>query len=75
MSCTNEVLHIYCGEVIIGDDAAGFVTNHIVVANDFVFVHFVSSLGVNIDVEFAGDICGITNSERAHRDHFVNNKC
>ena len=74
MTSTNKVLHIYCGKIIVSDDAAGFVTNHKVGANDFVFAHGFPFLGVNIDVEFAGDKSGVTDCEWTNGNHFVNNK-
>jgi|LakMenEpi03Aug12_release.lakeMendotaPanAssembly.Ray.scaffolds.fasta_scaffold2689292_2 hypothetical protein len=60
MSCINQMLNIHCGKVIIGDDAAGFAVNHIVVAYDFVFTHVCPFLGVNSDIEFTGGVGGIT---------------
>ena len=75
MSCINQMLNIHCGQIIIGDDAAGFAANHIVVANDFVVTHVCPFLGVNGDIEFTGCVGGIPNSQGAHCDHFINNQC
>ena len=61
VSCINQMLNIHIGKVIIGDDVAGFVTNHIVIANDFVFTHVCPFLGVNDDIEFTGGVGGIAN--------------
>jgi Na+-translocating ferredoxin:NAD+ oxidoreductase RnfA subunit len=37
------------------------VTNHIVIANDFVLTHVCPFLGVNGDIEFTSGVGGIAN--------------